>query len=210
MSNVLQDNVLVLNRVWQAVNFCSVARALTLLVCGHAQVVTPSTGGGFETHGFEDWVKYCPPTDSEPCVHTTRLRIKTPRIILLSLFDRFPKKDVKFTRLNVFERDGFACQYCGRTRAEAPLNIDHVVPRQLGGKTTWVNVVCSCVACNARKANRTPEQAGMRLRSTPVKPRWRPFIEVKLGRAFDESWNSFLQPGMVRVSGAGRSQVVLT
>lgn len=81
------------------------------------------------------------------------------------------KRGVKFSKLNVCLRDGFTCQYCGVKLPMKKLNYDHVVPRRLGGKTTWENIVASCYPCNDRKAGRTPEQAGMKLRKYPAKPK---------------------------------------
>ena len=72
------------------------------------------------------------------------------------------KRAIKFSRHNVYARDRGRCQYCGRKIARDEFTYEHVVPRVLGGKTSWDNVVVACVRCNQRKAGRTPAQAGMR------------------------------------------------
>ncbi|HMP74049.1 MAG TPA: HNH endonuclease [Kiritimatiellia bacterium] len=188
----LNQHVLVLNRCWQAVNVCTVQRAFALLYTGHAQVVNQDENG-FNTYSFKEWCDV--PADLDEAassVQTVSVRIRIPRIILLMFFDRVPNKDVKFTRQNVFERDKNTCQYCGRKFERKDLNIDHVVPRQHGGLTTWTNIVCSCIPCNSRKANRTPEQAGMHLIRRPKKPRWRPFLEIQFTKSADRSWSHFL------------------
>jgi len=77
---------------------------------------------------------------------------------------------VHFSRVNVYTRDGFRCQYCGERKAMRDLNYDHVIARVRGGKTVWENIVTSCYACNDRKGSRTPEEAGMTLRGKPFKP----------------------------------------
>jgi 5-methylcytosine-specific restriction endonuclease McrA len=196
MPGVLQEHVLVLNRLWQAVNVCTVERAIPLLFTGHAQVVHPAPDGSIDTYAFRDWCFFHTPGPAEPCIRAVGLRMKTPRIILLRVFDRFPRKDVKFTRHNVFERDEYTCQYCGRRPERNGINLDHVVPRAHGGKTTWHNVVCSCIACNSRKADRTPAEAGMNLLRDPVKPRWRPSMDFKVSsKPVDEFWRPFL-PGV--------------
>lgn len=188
----LNQHVLVLNRLWQAVNVCSVERAFALLYTGHAQVVNQDADG-FNTYSFQEWCDVSQTLDGDhDSVQTISIRIRVPRIILLMFFDRVPNKDVKFTRQNVFERDKNTCQYCGKKFDRKELNIDHVVPRQHGGLTTWTNIVCSCIPCNARKANRTPEQAGMHLIRKPKKPRWRPFMEIQFTRSADRSWSHFL------------------
>lgn len=191
MTAAHEHPVLVLNRLWQAVNVCSVERALTLLFTGHAQVVH-SEASGFNTYSFREWCDFSEREASDETLHTISIRIRIPRVILLLFFDRIPNKDVKFTRQNVFERDKNTCQYCGRKYDRKDLNIDHVVPRQHGGLTTWTNVVCSCIDCNRRKANRTPEQARMHLVRKPKKPRWRPFLEIQFTRSTHHSWRHFL------------------
>ena len=184
-------HVLVLNRLWQAVNICTAERALSLLYSGHAQVVYENDGN-FNTFSFREWCDFSTQNPGDEVLHTISIRIRLPRIILLLFFDRLPNKEVKFTRFNVFERDKNVCQYCGKKFDRNDLNIDHVVPRLHGGLTTWTNVVCSCIDCNCRKGGRTPDQAGMRLIRKPKKPRWRPFIEIKFARTADHSWRHFL------------------
>ena len=193
MSTVLNDQVLVLNRLWQAVNVCSVRRALTLLFEGNAQVVFGDGEGDYRTLNFQQWRDLSaadPEADSS--VSTISFRIRVPRVILLMSFDRFPKKEVKFTRHNLFERDRNTCQYCGRVFDRHDLNLDHVIPRDRGGPTTWENIVCSCIPCNTRKANRTPAEAHMRLVRKPKRPKWRPFVQVSFGATMHDSWRHFL------------------
>ena len=191
MSSAAHLNVLVLNRLWQAVNICSVERALTLLYTDHAQVVYEEEGT-FNTFSFREWCDLSSDHQGDDLVHTISLRIRIPRVIVLLFFDRFSRKEVKFTRNNLFERDKNTCQYCGLKFDRKDLNIDHVLPRQRGGRTVWNNVVCSCVPCNHRKGSRTPEEAGMRLIHRPRKPRWRPFMEITFAHTVDHSWRHFI------------------
>lgn len=193
MSLALDQQVLVLNRLWQAVNVCSVRRALTLLFEGHAQVVWGDGDGDFKTFSFSQWRDLSKQAlDEDDQVATVSFRIRVPRVILLMVFDRLPKKEVKFTRHNIFERDKNTCQFCGRQFERKDLNLDHVVPRDRGGPTTWENIVCSCIPCNTRKANRTPLEAGMRLIRKPKRPKWRPFVQVTFGAQVHDSWRHFL------------------
>jgi 5-methylcytosine-specific restriction endonuclease McrA len=192
MSLALNQQVLVLNRLWQAVNVCSVRRALTLLFEGHAQVVYGDGDGDFKTYDFRQWRNLSEVPHAEETVGTIAYRIRVPRVILLMVFDRLPKKEVKFTRHNIFERDKNTCQYCGKLFERRDLNLDHVIPRDRGGPTTWENIVCSCIPCNTRKANRTPAEAGLRLVRKPKRPKWRPFIQVNFGAPVHDSWKHFL------------------
>ena len=193
MSYGLQQQVLVLNRLWQAVNVCSVERALGLLYTGHAQVVSENEGN-FNTFSFNEWCSYTDGHDGEDALRSISLRFRLPQIILLSVFDRLPKKEIRYSKENVLARDKYTCQYCSTKYERRKLNLDHVIPRQQGGPSNWENVVCSCLNCNHVKANRTPEQAGMRLLREPVKPKWRPFLEFSYVRSPDQSWQRFLDP----------------
>ncbi len=192
MTRFLNQHVLVLNRLWQAVNVCSVRRALTLLFEGHAQVVWSAADGSFHTFNFWEWRDFSQQQPHADSVHTVSFRIRVPRVILLLMFDRMPKKEVKFTRHNIFERDKNTCQYCGQVFERKDLNLDHVIPRDRGGPTTWENIVCSCVGCNTHKANRTPHEAGMQLIRKPKRPRWRPFVQINLELPYHDSWKHFL------------------
>lgn len=192
MSALLAQHVLVLNRLWQAVNICTVRRALTLLFEGRAQVVVQGPDGSFQTYNFNEWRDLSQAQPEPECIHTISFRIRIPRVILLLMFDRVPRKEVKFTRHNIFQRDHNTCQYCGRVCDRKDLNLDHVIPRDRGGPTTWENVVCSCIECNARKGNRTPAEAGMTLIRKPRRPKWRPFLEINIGLERHESWKHFI------------------
>ncbi|MCA9587072.1 MAG: HNH endonuclease [Myxococcales bacterium] len=96
--------------------------------------------------------------------------MKAPAVVRLTKGSVSTKRSVRFSRINVFTRDRFRCQYCGERKAPRELNYDHVIPRVRGGKTEWNNIVTSCYACNDRKGSRTPEEAGMKLRRMPFKP----------------------------------------
>ncbi len=192
MQALLEQPVLVLNRLWQAVNTCSARRAFALLYQGHAHVVFNDGADNFLTHDFASWRDFSRLHPEPDMVKTISLSVRIPKVIVLLLFDRLPKKEVKFTRHNVFERDRNTCQYCGETLERTELNLDHVLPRERGGKTTWENIVCSCIPCNTRKGNRLPHEAGMRLIRNPKRPRWRPFVSFSVSNYPHESWKHFL------------------
>jgi 5-methylcytosine-specific restriction endonuclease McrA len=190
-THLLTQNVLVLNRLWQAVNICSVRRALTLLFLGHAQVVLPKERE-FKTFDFDSWRSFSGDCPEEETIQSISFKIRVPKVILLLVYSRMPKKEVKFTRHNIFERDRNTCQYCGKTFERSELNLDHVVPRDQGGPTLWENIVCSCVECNTRKGNRTPQQAGMKLIRKPKRPKWQPLLQVTISKRTEDSWKHFI------------------
>ncbi len=187
-----------LNRLWQAVNICSVRRAFNLLLQGHAQVVHADEATGeptFGTHDFASWAGLSSREPEPEMIHGVSLRVRVPRVIVLLIFDRLPKKEVKFTRHNIFERDHNTCQYCGKVFDRRDLNLDHVLPREKGGLTTWENIVCSCIRCNTRKGNRLTHEAGMHLIRKPKRPKWRPFIHLTFGGQHapqHASWRHFV------------------
>ena len=109
-----------------------------------------------------------------------RFNMGMPAVVRIKHRIDTSKKRIKFSRQNVLARDKFRCQYCGVRGSEIELTFDHVVPKSKGGRTEWENIVMACSACNAKKADKTPEQAGMKLRSRPYKPFWVPIFNVFL------------------------------
>ena len=190
MEAALTEPVLVLNRLWQAVNVVAAKRAFSLVASGHAQIVH-ADDESFKVFSMMDWVDFSinnPPLSEMDVVRTVRHPIRVPKVILLSVFDRVPRKELKLTRRNVFDRDKHVCQYCAKKMDSEELNLDHVIPRHYGGKTTWENIVCSCVKCNSRKANRLPHEAGMHLIRKPSIPKWRPVISLATRGKKTEAW----------------------
>lgn len=129
---------------------------------------------------FSDKVDIVESYDEE--LRSPSMVMKMPAVVRLRKAVSGMKRSVKFSRVNVFSRDGFRCQYCGSPRRMGELNYDHVVPRHQGGKTTWENVVSSCYPCNSRKRNRTPEQAGMKLLRRPYRPTHLPVMGLRFDR----------------------------
>lgn len=125
-------------------------RAVTLLFEGKVEVV----------EAYRDRV-----------VRSVTLEVKVPAVIRFLRSRRARKRGIRFSRENVWARDGGRCQYCQAKVPRHDFTYDHVTPRALQGPTRWENVVVCCMACNQRKGGRTPEQAGMRLLAVPVRPR---------------------------------------
>jgi len=186
VAKVLDNPTLVLNRNWQPVNVATVSRALVLLWNESARVVDPAD---YRLYTWADW-SALRPRDDEQFIQAVRLRLRVPEVIVLSAYDRLPSAAVSFSRRNVFKRDHWACQYCGVQPGSEELTIDHVIPRSQGGTSTWENCVLACIACNKRKADRTTQQAGMRLRKAPVRPAWKPIYARDSVRI--ESWSKFV------------------
>jgi|TARA_B100002003_G_scaffold229374_1_gene238602 5-methylcytosine-specific restriction endonuclease McrA len=148
-NSVMTDpSVLVLNQSYEPLNVCRVRRAVVLIYQNKAEML--ENGSGF--------------------IHSVSHGFPVPSVIrLATIIRRPPRSHRKLTRLEVFKRDHYACQYCGKESRQ--LTLDHVIPRYRDGQHTWENVVSACVPCNRRKAGRTPKEAGMRLAQEPIQPR---------------------------------------
>lgn len=184
---MLATPVLVLNRFFVPITVTSLKRAFIMLYGGVAKAV----GGNYETFDFDSWSQLSALKDDD-YIRTVNRVIKIPRVIMLIRFDKMPRNETKFNRFNIFRRDGGKCQYCGRKFPRSEFTIDHVVPRSLGGKSVWDNVVCSCSKCNRKKGGRTPEQAGMKLITKPKKPQWDLLSNFYIKTIRYEEWKPFL------------------
>jgi 5-methylcytosine-specific restriction endonuclease McrA len=187
MDSVLTLPTLVLNRAWVPIRTTSVREALCLLFKGAAHAVEPET---YRLHDFDSWASVRA-LEGVPLVRGVSISFPVPEILVLNRFDRVPEGVVVFSRRNLFKRDKYTCQYCGAQPGTEELTIDHVLPRSRGGQSTWENCVLACVSCNARKASRTPAEAGLRLRSKPARPAWKPVFTLRLG-TIPTSWKDFL------------------
>src|SRR3954470_21131362 len=185
-TNVLELPTLVLNRQWQPIHVTTVVRALVLLWNDSARVVEPEE---YRLYTWDDWASL-EADDGAACIRSARLRLRVPEVVSLTHYDRLPSTAVTFSRRNVARRDHHTCQYCGAQPGGESITIDHVVPRSQAGVSNWTNCVAACESCNARKADHTPEQAGMRLRHRPVRPEWKPLYAAQGVRV--ENWSRFL------------------
>ena len=195
-ASALDGHVLVLNKYYAPIHVTSVRRAFGMLYGKLAEVISVEDDE-YLSYDFESWrevsefrAKY--ERHRHEWVRCVRFEIAVPRILRLLVYDRLPQQTVKFNRRNIYARDRNRCQYCGRRFPTTELSLDHVVPRSIGGKTTWGNVVCCCVACNVRKGGRTPDRSGMKLIVKPIKPRRSPVLQLRLTSARYASWKQFL------------------
>lgn len=160
--SVLKNKTLVLNKVWIPVHISTVRAAIVLLYRGIARAVCPET---YQTYSFDDWLEV--PPNGNGSIRSCTLEISAPHVVVLASYDKIPMIST-FSKRNVFKRDRHTCQYCNGQGKE--LTLDHVLPRSKGGQTVWTNIVTACEPCNKKKANMTPEEAGMKLAKKPYKP----------------------------------------
>ena len=192
----LDCNVLVLNRHYMAIRIVGARRAFSLLFRQLAEVVSFEQGV-YSNYDFQSWCEVSEfkrnfEPDGHDWVSTVNFYIAVPRIIRLLFYDRLPRNEVKLNRRNIFARDKNSCQYCGKRHPTSELSLDHIIPRSMGGKSVWENMVCSCTQCNVKKGGRTPKQAGMTLVQKPVRPKRNPLVHIHLGHQRYRSWKQFL------------------
>lgn len=196
-NSALECSVLVLNKHYMAIRIIRARRALSLLFSQLAEVVSLEEEGKYSAYNFQSWCEVSQfrrsfQPDGHDWVSTVNFYIAVPRIIRLLFYDRLPRGEVKFNRRNIFARDKNRCQYCGKRYPTSELSLDHIIPRSMGGKSAWENIVCACTKCNVKKGGRIPKQAGMKLVQEPVKPRHNPLIHVHLGSQRYQSWKQFI------------------
>jgi 5-methylcytosine-specific restriction endonuclease McrA len=158
--NIDSPRVLVLNAGYQALGIATVRRAISLTMAGYAEVLE----------------------ESGEYLHTPSTLYPVPAVVRLNKMVRPRLHKIRLKRRNVFKRDSYVCQYCGRPTHD--LTLDHVMPRSRGGHTSWDNLVSACFSCNHRKADRTPDEAGMKLMRKPARPNhaiWLDILEVPEG-----------------------------
>jgi 5-methylcytosine-specific restriction endonuclease McrA len=166
----MDGNVLVLNQNFEPLNVTNLPRAFRLVFGEKAEVLE-----------YDHQV-----------IRTPRTEYRAPSVIRLSHMVRRPRPRVKLSRREVFVRDRYTCQYCGRERHN--LTLDHVLPRHRGGSHSWDNLVTACTGCNHRKGGKTPEEARLRLVRQPVEPRCDVYslFTPYLAEERNEAWRTYL------------------
>ena len=170
-SLLMQTPVLVLNASYEPINICAARRAIVLVLKGLAM----------------------PEEENGNLLHAARITMRVPSVIRLLEYRRIPHQTRALSRKNILLRDHNTCQFCGRVFPASELTLDHVLPRSRGGRSSWENLVASCYACNNRKGDRTPEEAGLHLSRRP-----RPFTLhtsrqlMRLIGHKDEKWRKYL------------------
>lgn len=192
----LDCRVLVLNRHYMALRIISVRRAFSLLFSNHAEVIA-CDDGSYANYNYESWKEISEyrrafEAHKHDWISTVQFDLVIPRVIRVLSYNRIPNKKVKFNRRNLFARDKNHCQYCGKRFPMSELSLDHVVPRRLGGITSWGNIVCACLKCNVKKGGRTPAQAHMKLIKKPARPARNPVVHIHLNHERYKSWKQFL------------------
>ena len=196
MAYALDAPVLVLNRHYQPVRVTPARRALLLLFGGSAHALDEK----YQAYDFVSWQGKKPRYGDET-IGTSSGPLCVPRLLLLHRYGRVPMTTLRLCRRNVYLRDNYTCQYCGKRPLVKDLNLDHVMPRSQGGTATWENLVTSCRRCNFRKGGSTPEGAGMRLLHEPTRPNWTMAVALSASPRHFVEWEPFLSTRSPAVAG---------
>ncbi|HDI79317.1 MAG TPA: HNH endonuclease [Desulfobacteraceae bacterium] len=165
------EHVLLLNITYEPLKIINWKKAITMLFLGKVEVV-------------EEYNKE---------IRAVSFKIKLPSVVRLLKFVRRPPRPVKFSRQNIYLRDRYTCQYCGRQFPTEELTYDHIIPKSRGGKTEWENIVTCCIECNRKKGGKTPQEAGMKLLKKPTRPTWVPALKITIGfKNIPQSWMDYL------------------
>lgn len=192
MSFLYKDIVLVLNKNWQAINVNTPADALASMYTGSAIGLDVKGVDNMTPLKWNEWINL-PVNDNDLFVKTINGKIKIPKIIILCNYNKVPKKRPKFTMNGVWSRDNGICQYTGKKLKPNEGNIDHIIPKSRGGKSDWNNCVLSHREVNAFKADKTPEEIGLKLIKTPKNPVSMPISYYIKNTHQIKEWDIFLK-----------------
>lgn len=192
MSEILNKaTVLVLNRNWQAIHVRTPAEAFCQMATNVATGLEIDGKDHIRPVTWEEWITL-PIREQDQAVHTVRGPIRVPTVIVAVNYAKVPKKRPKLCARGIRQRDGNRCQYTGKVLKPDEGSIDHILPRSRGGDTTWDNCVWASKVINARKGNRLPHEAGLKLLTVPRIPKEVP-VSALIQNADDiEDWRLFL------------------
>lgn len=191
MSHLTKTTVLVLNRNWQAIHVKTPTEALSMMYSNAATGLDIIGEDHMIPYRWDDWVNL----PHDPCceyISTINQKIKIPKVIVLCNYDKVPIRRPRFSINGVWSRDNGVCQYTGRKLSKNEGNIDHVIPKSKGGKTDWTNCVLSHKDINSKKANRTPEECGIKLIKKPTVPKQLPISHYIKNSHKIKEWEMFL------------------
>jgi len=146
MNSILNRKVLVLNQSYEPLMVINAKRAIVLIIKEKVKMLE----------------KY-----SEN-IRSVQNSFDLPSVIRLNFYVHLKYKDIVLNRRNILKRDDYRCQYCAKQAT--PLTIDHIVPKNKGGKDSWENLVAACSKCNTRKGDTLLKHMDMKLLKKPRKP----------------------------------------
>lgn len=194
------DHCLVLNSSYIPISIIPTKKALKMVYKNRAEFVEVDNGY-YSCYDFNSWADLSAfkeesgiKSDDDYIYFGDGKKIDFPFIIRAIYYSGIAYEKVKLTRRNIYIRDEYTCAYCGKKFNTEKLNIDHVIPKSRGGRNVWSNVVCSCVPCNTKKDNRTPDEAGMKLRRKPFEPKYNILLNYPISKRekYLKKWSDFV------------------
>jgi 5-methylcytosine-specific restriction endonuclease McrA len=165
------DRTLLLNTTYEPIGVLSWKKAITMVYLGKVEVLK----------------------EYQRRIHGIKINIPQPAVIRLRCLVRSNHVNVKFSRKNIFLRDNFTCQYCGKEFDAKNLTCDHIVPKSRGGITEWNNIVTSCTGCNLKKGDKLPDEVKMHPRKRPSRPNGFYMFMLHLGvKVPPDYWKDYL------------------
>jgi len=164
---ILNRAVLVLNANYAPLHICTAKRAICLHYLEKIEIV--ETG--------------------EDLIHSPSLEVLVPSVIKLKQMVKYNSIAVILNRKNIFQRDSYSCQYCGKS--SGTLTVDHIIPKEQGGRDLWENLVTACLLCNLKKGNGSPESAGLKLLKNPHRPNRIQYFQ-QFAKNGQRSWKPYL------------------
>lgn len=185
--SIHDTQILVVDKNLQPCKMSPATDVIPLLYVDKAKVLDEDFG----QHTFEDWITYSEiyiaehPDSDRIFMRSPSIRILIPEVVVIIDYIRNERKmrKLRFSRQNVFRRDNYSCQYCGKKFGKKDLTIDHINPKSKGGATSWVNITSACFKCNTKKADKTPTEAKMELLTQPFAPSWSDQMETVRGKS---------------------------
>jgi 5-methylcytosine-specific restriction endonuclease McrA len=192
INKLYQYTVLVLNRNWQAIGIKTPADTFPMLMTDTATGLDIQGLDNMTPLKWSEWLKL-PVLEDDNYVQTVNQKIKIPKIVILSKYDKVPKKRPRFTQKNIWSRDNHTCQYTGKKLRPGEGNVDHVIPKSKGGTTDWNNCVLACKKINAKKGDKLPEEIGLKLIKKPEPPKELPITHYLYNKHKIKEWEIFLK-----------------
>ncbi|MFA5599507.1 MAG: HNH endonuclease [Phenylobacterium sp.] len=188
--------VYVLNKTWTPIGVVNIINIITKICNDTASIIDEDS---YVVYSWTEWLnkfsflvidKIPNEMQKYDFINSAKLRIRTPKIVLLKHYSKLPLREVKLTRRNLLIRDDYTCQYTGKKLTASSATVDHVLPKSRGGRTVWNNLVICSKDANNKKSNKTPDECGLKLLRKPFKPKYDPFFGVP--KKYIEYWNKFV------------------
>ena len=168
VNNALKRKVLVLNQSYQPLMVIGAKRAIILLLSNKSECI----------ENYSDIIR------------SQSFSMSLPSIIRVNRYIHFFRSEVLLNRLNILKRDNFTCQYC--SKKSNSMTIDHIIPKNKGGKDTWSNLVAACSKCNTKKGDNLLEAMQMKLLKKPKKPNYLFYFKQYINKDVEDSWKEYL------------------